>query len=75
MTRNMGTGDRALRIAAASTIALLYFTGFVGGTVALVLWAVAAVLLITALVGTCPLYIPLRISTTRHDRNRPAAAH
>ena len=63
MKKNMGTVDRTLRTLAAIVVAVLYFTGVISGTVALVLGIVAVVFLLTSLVGTCPAYLPLNIST------------
>lgn len=63
MTKNMGTLDRALRFAVAVVIAVLYFTGVISGTVALVLGIIAVVFLLTSFVGTCPAYLPFHIST------------
>lgn len=65
MTQNMGTLDRLLRIAVAITVAVLYFTGHIGGTLAIVLGLFAAIFVVTSFVGTCPLYIPLGISTRK----------
>ncbi len=65
MKKNMGTVDRTIRIIIAIAIAALYFTGRIGGTLALVLGFFAAVFVLTSFVGTCPLYIPLGISTRK----------
>ncbi len=65
MTPNMGTVDRAARTAVALVIGGLYFSGQIGGTVALVLGALAVVFLATSLVGSCPLYTPLGLSTRK----------
>ena len=65
MTKNMGTTDRAVRILLAIAIAVLYFTNTISGTLAIILGIVAAMFLLTSLVGTCPGYFPLRISTRR----------
>ena len=65
MKKNMGTVDRTIRIVIAIAIAALYFTGRIGGTLALVLGFFAAVFVLTSFVGTCPLYIPLGIATRK----------
>jgi hypothetical protein len=59
----MGTVDKAVRILAAIAVAVLYFTGQIGGTVAIVLGILAVVFVITSLISFCPLYLPLGIST------------
>lgn len=63
MTQNMGVLDRTLRTVAALVIGLLYATGILGGTTALVLGVIAIVFLLTSFVGTCPLYLPVGLST------------
>jgi hypothetical protein len=65
MKKNMGTVDRALRIAVALVVALLYFTGKIGGTLAIVLGAFAVVFVLTSFVARCPLYLPLGLSTRK----------
>lgn len=59
----MGRTDSIIRIIVALAIAVLYFTGQISGTTAIVLGILAAVFLITSLVGFCPLYVPFGIST------------
>jgi hypothetical protein len=63
MTKNMGSIDRALRFGVAVLIAVLYFTGVISGTVALILGVVAVVFILTSFVGTCPAYLPFGLST------------
>lgn len=63
MPRNMGQIDRILRLAAAIVIAGLFFTDRLRGAAAIVLGILAAVFVVTSVVGTCPLYIPFKIDT------------
>jgi hypothetical protein len=65
MTKNMGTADRAVRTLIALAIAVLYFTGKISGTVAIVLEIVAIAFLVTSLVGWCPSYVPFGLSTRK----------
>ncbi len=65
MKQNMGTVDRTLRIIVAIVVGALYFTGRISGTLAIVLGLFAAIFVITSFIGTCPLYIPLGISTRK----------
>jgi len=65
MTKNMGTVDRLVRTLIALGVAVLYFTGLIGGTTAIVLGAFAVVFLLTSFVSFCPLYLPLGISTRK----------
>jgi len=63
MTKNMGTIDRTVRVLLAVVVAVLYFTGQIGGTLAAVLGALAVIFVLTSLVGSCPLYLPFGLST------------
>lgn len=63
MKANMGTVDRAVRLLVAVAIAVLYFTGAISGTSAVVLGIVAVVFALTSAVGVCPAYMPFGIST------------
>jgi hypothetical protein len=57
--------DRIIRVIVAIVIAVLYFTGVISGTWAIVLGIVGAILLVTGLIGFCPLYKLLGISTLK----------
>jgi len=63
MKQNMGTLDRVLRVVLALTVGVLYLTGAIGGTVAMILGALSVVFVLTSLVGSCPLYLSFNIST------------
>lgn len=52
-------------------IGLLYLTGVIEGTLAIVLGIVAIALLFTGIVGFCSLYVPFGISTRKSDHNQP----
>ena len=63
MKRNMGLADRTLRVGVALVVLLLYVTGMISGTVAIVLGVLALVFVLTSAAGTCPLYLPLGVDT------------
>ena len=63
MKKNMGMADKGIRIAIAAVIALLYFTGVIGGVFGIVLLVLAAVFVLTSLVSFCPLYTLVGIKT------------
>lgn len=65
MTKNMGTADRAIRTVLALAIALLYFSGRISGTLAIVLGVLAVAFLVSSLVAWCPSYPLLGISTRK----------
>lgn len=74
MKINMGTLDRRMRLFAI-TPALVAAGVMVGPSnpAAVVLYAVAAVMGVTSLVGNCPLYSVLGIKTCPADRSRGKA--
>lgn len=62
MTNNVGRADKALRLLIALILFSLYFV--LEG--AQRWWALAGLVpLLTALIGWCPLYVPLGLSTCR----------
>lgn len=65
MTLNMGPMDRLIRLLLAVCVAILLLAGVLKGTLALVLGLLALVFLVTSVVGFCPLYVPLKISTRK----------
>jgi hypothetical protein len=64
MKKNMSIVDRQIRIFIACIIAILFFTGLISGTLALVLLIIAGVLLLSSLFGICPLYAITGINTS-----------
>lgn len=65
MTKNMSTTDRIVRFVVALAVAILYFTGVISGTLAIILGILAVVFLATSLVGFCPLYATFKLSTIK----------
>jgi len=65
MTKNMGTIDRVIRLLVVIIIAALYFTGQLGGLMAIILGIVAAAFFITSMLGWCPAYLPFGFSTRK----------
>jgi len=68
MKKNMGTADKIIRLVVVAIIAALYFTGQITGTAAIILGIVAVAFLVTSLIGWCPTYVPLGISTKEADK-------
>ncbi|MDP4223086.1 MAG: DUF2892 domain-containing protein [Bacteroidota bacterium] len=66
MKKNMGTVDRVIRILIAAAILILKLTNIISGTFAVVLLVLAGILVLTSLVGICPLYHPLGLSTKKN---------
>jgi hypothetical protein len=63
MKKNMGNVDRIVRILVAVLFATLYFSGFVTGTLGIVLLGFGIVFLLTSVVSFCPLYTLVGINT------------
>jgi amino acid transporter len=65
LKKNMGTLDRAIRLAIAAVIAILYFTGNLSGLAAIILGILAIVFVVTSFVGFCPGYLPFGLTTRK----------
>ena len=65
MKKNMGMGDRIIRVIIAAVIAVLFFTGVVKGTFGIVLLVLAGIFVLTSLISFCPLYAPFGIKTCK----------
>ena len=70
MKMNMGSWDRLIRLILAVAVAVLLLTKVLHGTLAMILGIVAAVFFLTSVVGFCPLYVPLRLSTRKKTSAR-----
>lgn len=63
MIKNMGIFDRVLRIAVSLVFTMMVLNNAVSGFQYYLLANLAVVFTLTAVVGTCPLYIPFKINT------------
>jgi uncharacterized membrane protein YtjA (UPF0391 family) len=63
MKRNMGNTDRIIRAIIALTIAVLYFSGIITGTIGIILLIVSVIFLLTSLLSFCPVYLLFGIKT------------
>jgi amino acid transporter len=68
MKKNIGSLDKIVRVTIAVIIGILYFTNQITGVTAIVLGIFAITFLLTSLIGTCPLYTPLKISTIKKSK-------
>lgn len=68
MKKNMGTIDKVIRTVIAVVFAVLYFTHIISGTAGIILLALAAVFLLTSLLGICPLYMPFGLNTLKKEK-------
>jgi hypothetical protein len=65
MKKNMANIDRGLRAGLAIIVGILYFTGQLTGTAAIILGIVAVIFLATSIVGFCPAYALFGLSTLK----------
>ena len=65
MKVNESTTDRVIRAVLGIVLLALYFTGTVVGALGIVALVVGAILLLTGVVGFCPLYSLLKIKTNK----------
>jgi hypothetical protein len=68
MKKNMGRLDRTIRLVAALALLVLVIAGAVKGTLAVVLVILAAIFVLTTLLGFCPLYVPIKASTAPGEK-------
>jgi len=65
MKTNESGLDRVIRIVVGIVLFVLYFTGVVSGTLGIISLIVGAILVITGIVGFCPLYALLKFRTNK----------
>ncbi|NMC84402.1 MAG: DUF2892 domain-containing protein [Anaerolineaceae bacterium] len=65
MKTNESSIDRFLRVIVGLVLIVLYFTGVLSGTLGIVLLVVGAIALLTGVIGFCPLYALLKVSTKK----------
>ncbi len=63
MKKNMGIIDRVIRILIAVVVTILYFSGIISGTLAIILLVLSGIFLLTSIIAFCPLYLPFGIKT------------
>lgn len=65
MKKNMGTLDKVIRIVLALVGGYLLISGLIQGALGIVVGILAAIFLITSIIGFCPLYTIFGISTAK----------
>ncbi len=70
MKKNMGGIDRIIRLILAIVVLVLYLTGNIAGTLAIILGILAVIFFLTSLAGFCPLYVLFNISTTKKKKKK-----
>jgi hypothetical protein len=70
MKKNVGTIDMVIRLLIALVIIVLYFTNVIGGTLAVILFIVAAIMVLTSIFGICPAWMLFGISTCKKEEKK-----
>lgn len=68
MKKNMGSLDKAIRLALAIAIGILYFLKIISGTLAILLILLATIFVVTSFLSFCPLYPIWGINTTEKEK-------
>lgn len=64
----MGSLDKGIRVIIAITIAILFFTDVIQGTLGYILMVFAVTFVLTSFISFCPLYVPLGINTCKSKK-------
>ena len=72
MKKNIGNTDKLIRLLFALLVAVLYFTGVINGTLAIILGVLALVMVVTSMVRFCGLYTIFGISTCKTKEEKRA---
>ena len=67
MKKNLGNIDKVIRILVAVVFVVLYFTHVISGTLGIILLILATVIVVTSILGFCPLYLPFGLSTNKKE--------
>jgi hypothetical protein len=70
---NLSLLDKTLRLMAAIIIAMLFFTDTISGTLGIVLLIIAAIFLITSVIGICPIYMACGIHSNKKRKTHGTA--
>ena len=68
MKSNMSSTDRIGRAIFAVLVVLLYLMDIISGSVAIVLFVIAAIFVATSVISFCPIYTIFGINTKRSNR-------
>lgn len=67
--KNVGISDRVLRIVLGLIFVMFYITGIADGTIGTVIIIIGVILVLTAVIRVCPMYMIFGISTCKLDRS------
>jgi predicted membrane-bound mannosyltransferase len=67
MKKNVGSTDKVIRIILAVIGVVLFLTNVASGTLGYIVLAISAILVITSILGFCPIYLPFGINTGKKN--------
>ena len=67
MKNNMGTIDRVIRVLIAAVLIILYSTNVLCGIPGIILLVISGILIVTSVIGFCPMYQPLKLNTKKEE--------
>ena len=70
--KNVGAIDRIVRLIMAGSFVALYAMGTVSGAIGITFLVLSVVLVLTSLIGFCPLYFPFGWSSRRRKLSQKA---
>ena len=63
MKKNVGSIEKVIRLLVAALLIIFFYTNVVTGTLGYILLAVAAIFIVTSLLGWCPIWAIFRVNT------------
>jgi hypothetical protein len=67
MKKNLGLIDKVIRILIAVVVIALFFTNVISGVSGIILLVFAGILVLTSLLGFCPLYTIAGLNTNKKE--------
>jgi hypothetical protein len=65
MKKNIGSVDKIIRLLLVIVISVLFIQGTITGTIGIIALVLAIIFLLTSIVGFCPIYRILNLSTCK----------
>ncbi|NJB36490.1 MULTISPECIES: DUF2892 domain-containing protein [Flavobacteriaceae] len=65
MNKNMGVVDRVYRVIVAVLVALFGYLEIIAGVFSIILMVLAAIFIITSIIGYCPVYSLFKVNTCK----------
>ncbi len=69
MKKNMGSVDRVIRVLIVVAVGVLFATGQIEGILAIILFAISGVFLLTSFISFCPIYAAIGLKSCKLDES------